>query len=345
MYENFRRILTPCRNFLDKYHLLPAFNEDVIFLMLLSLGIVYIIYPEARAEIFNTLTSSSKVLFITVLGAFFTLYTAFFTLFKTEVQKHYMIWFALIINFVIGITTLTALENQGAGWIWYIFPLLNCAIFFLIILFWYTGLYNTSRLTNKSVTYENVFYGLLVAMGISIIFKYTTDAGWQVVYSSTVVYATYVSTHLTKYLPRLFPDKSNVQQRITTLIEKSLDITLTTATTSGIQDNNILVVTKTNSAVLVIPPEARANPDLFIADTVARQYAAEDFLTVMLGTYTSKANWWSSPKTETAIIIDVFLSTEINRYAFCHLTNYDSGQFALSDRGVFFLDKKPREIV
>ena len=130
-----KTVLTRFRDILDKYGLLPKFTEDQIFLMVVALGIIYFIDPSAKTEIYETLRYSEKATLIVGAGLLLTLYTAFFTRFKTETQKHYILWFALIINLVVGVTVLSVIKEQGLSFIWYIFPILNIASFFLVLFF------------------------------------------------------------------------------------------------------------------------------------------------------------------------------------------------------------------
>lgn len=334
-----RNILKPFRDFLDRYKLLPIYTEDTTFLMLVALVVIYFVDPSAQQEIFDTLRNSEKATLIVGAGAIFTVYTAFFTRFKTETQKHYMLWFAMIINLVVGITVIEAIQAQGLGPIWYIFPSLNFVSFFLVILFWYTNLYNTERLGTKSMSYENIIYGSVALVVISQVLKFVPDMTWQVIFSSSIAYATYFSTAVTSYLPKIFPSKSENIELIARLVEKGTEYALGLINSEGLQGNSLLVVTRHNQEHHSVPTERLSSPDEYIIELIKEEFSGKNVAVIMLGHYEWKQAWWSKTKNYQALIIDVQIPGESHRYEFCQIIDDESGEYKVGEKGLIYLNK------
>ncbi len=335
-----RRTLKSFRDFLDRFSLLPSFTEDTIFLMLIALGVIYFVDPSAQQEIYETLRYSEKATLIVVAGALFTLYTAFFTLFKTETQKHYMLWFAIIINLVVGVTVIETLNGQGLGPIWYIFPALNVGSFFLIILFWYTNLYNTERLNTKSMSYENIIYGSIALIAISQVLKFVPDMSWQVIFSSSIAYATYFSGTVTSFLPKIIPGKNEKIESTMKLINRSTEYALEQINSTGLRDGSLLIVTNESTEETTVPSESLGNADAYISGVINERFKDQNVATVMLGHYDWKQSWWSSTASFQALIIDVFLAGESDRYEFCQIIDDETGEYKVGEKGLIYLNKK-----
>ncbi len=335
-------VLTKLRDILDRYGFLPKFTEDQIFLMVVALGVIYFIDPSSQAEIFDTLYNSEKATLIAGAGLLLTIYTAFFTRFKTETQKHYILWFALIINLVVGVTALSVISEKSLSLIWYIFPLLNIISFFLVVLFWHTGLYNTGRITTKSMSYENIIYGSLALTFIAFVLNSVPNTSWQVIFSSSIAYATLFSGTVTKYLPRIFSSKIDKSTLIQKLIIKNTTFALQTINRSGFKYNQIAISTLTKDEILNIPDDRLGEIELFVNEMAISKYKEEDFASGAMGTYEWKQSWWSKTKTFTSLITDVYLVNENKRYEFCQTLEENETDFRLGDRGLIYQSAYPR---
>jgi hypothetical protein len=339
-----RKILKPLRDFLDRKSLLPKFSEDTIFLMLIALGVIYFVDPSAQQEIYADLRYSEKAMLIVIVGALFTVYTAFFTRYKTETQKHYMLWFAMIINLVVGVTVIESLSEQGLGPAWYIFPVLNIASFFLVLVFWYTNLYNTERLSTKSMSYENIIYGSIVLVVISQVLKLIPDMNWQVIFSSSIAYATFFSSSVTSFLPKFIPSKGEKIELTSSLVDKATRYALGVINDSGLAGNSLLIVTLDSSKEISIPDGRLSNSDAYISELISERYGRQNVATVMMGYYEWTHAWWSKARNYDALIIDVFLSDEKDRYEFCQIIDDDSDEYRVGEKGLIFLNKQPSNV-
>lgn len=324
------------RDLLDKYSLLPNFTEDTIFLMVIALGIIYFVDPSAQVEIYDTLRYSEKATLIAGAGAVFTIYTAFFTHFKTETQKHYMLWFALIVNLVVGITTINHLNEQGVAQLWYIFPALNIATFFLVLVFWYTGLYNTGRLVTKSNSYSNVVYGSFILVFVAFFTRYILDMNWQVVFSTSIAYATLLSSTVAQYLPKLFPGNDTKTEIMQKLIDGVTHKALQSLNVGHSLVTQTVIATESDSIL-------QSNLGNEFYNMLQSKYKEQDFALASMGTYQWKQSWWSKEVIYSALIIEVYPINESKRYEFCQILAENKGVYELGDKGLIYQAAYPKQ--
>ena len=330
--------LRKVRDTLDKYSLLPTFSEDTIFLMVVALGVIYFVDTSAQKEIYETLRSSEKMMLIAGAGVLFTLYTTFFTRFKTETQKHYMLWFALIINLVVGVTAFSSLAERDISLFWYLLPALNIATFFIVIVLWYAGLYSTGRLSTKSNSYSNIIYGTLALIAIAFIYKYIPNTNWQMVFSTSIGYATLFSKTITQYLPKLFSDKEDRTNFMQNLIERTTDTALEIINIHGLSSKQIIITTENDSSVHDMHNDKKSSDltDVYLNNLAALEFPECDVALTVLGTYEWTQSWWSKTKSYTCLIINIYLKDESKRYEFYQILQQGDGEFVVSDWGLIY---------
>lgn len=329
-----KKLLKKLRDLLDRYNLLPTFSEDAVFLIAISILSVCYINPEAFQELSDLLSNSTKALVIVLAGLGFTFYTAFFTRFKTETQKHYMLWFALIINFIIGVTSFSILKPDD-GWFHYIFPVINIAAFIVVIILTYTGLYNTSRIATKSSEYSNLLYGTVAVILISWLYEHFFHTPWQITLSVSSAYAGIFNASVARYLPRIFSDRNDKTAIIHRLIDKVTEEMLERLN-SGMFDMSKYVLV-TDSTVEYVPMPDEHDEDAFITQLRLNRDRAENLAVVSFGTYEWTRAWWSSTDTYLTLIIKIYLSEEDKRYEFYQtLETDDEDRYSLNDRGLIY---------
>lgn len=329
-----KKLLKKFRDLLDKYNLLPTFSEDAVFLIAVSILSVCYINPEAFQELSDLLSNSTKALVIVLAGLGFTFYTAFFTRFKTETQKHYMLWFALIINFIIGVTSFSILKPDDA-WFHYIFPVINIAAFIVVIILTYTGLYNTSRIATKSSEYSNLLYGTVAVILISWLYEHFFHTPWQITLSVSSAYAGIFNASVARYLPRIFSDRNDKTAIIHRLIDKVTEEMLERLNSGKFDMSKYVLVT--DSTVEYVPMPDVQDEDAFIAQLRLNRDRAENLAVVSFGTYEWTRAWWSSTDTYLTLIIKIYLSEEDKRYEFYQtLEADDEDRYSLNDRGLIY---------
>jgi hypothetical protein len=329
-----KKLLKKLRDLLDRYNLLPIFSEDAVFLIAVSILSVCYINPEAFQELSDLLRNSTKALVIVLAGLGFTFYTAFFTRFKTETQKHYMLWFALIINFIIGVTSFSILKPDDA-WFHYIFPVINIAAFIVVIILTYTGLYNTSRIATKSSEYSNLLYGTVAVILISWLYEHFFHTPWQITLSVSSAYAGIFNASVARYLPRIFSDRNDKTAIIHRLIDKVTKEMLEGLNSGKFDMSKYVLVT--DSTVEYVPMPDVQDEDAFITQLRLNRDRAENLAVVSFGTYEWTRAWWSSTDTYLTLIIKIYLSEEDKRYEFYQtLEADDDDRYTLNDRGLIY---------
>ena len=337
-----KKMLRAVRDKLDRYNFLPVFTEDSIFLMVVALGMVYVVDPSAQTVLLGILLYSKKLTVMVALGIIFTLYTAFFTRFKTETQKHYMIWFAIIVNVVVGIAAFNSLAAAGSPRLLYLFPALNVFTFIVVVIFWHAGLYTTGRLATRSNTYSNIFYGSLVVGAITFIYEFVPHSTWQVVFSTSISYATFFSAKISKYLPRIFPREGDRTEEMQRLIDAATERALSLINDMSMSEGHLVVATDEGVTVHTLPLASEKESvdylDTLLNTTCAGKVAA----IASLGMLTWKQAWWSREKTSPSVDVNVFLPDETKTYEFSQTLEEDHGKFIVDDRGLVYFGTRER---
>ena len=84
------------KEFLSKHNLLPSYQEETPFLILLSLCVIALVDPTMRAGSLVVLQHSPKSAI--GLGIFYIIYTTFFSYFLSVKHKYYIFFFSLIVS-------------------------------------------------------------------------------------------------------------------------------------------------------------------------------------------------------------------------------------------------------
>lgn len=328
-----KNLLKKFRDLLDKFNLIPTFSADAVFLLAVSILIICYINNAAFQQLSDVLSNSTKALLIVVVGLGFTFYTAFFARFKTETQKHYMLWFALIVNFIIGLTSFSSLKPDEA-WFHYIFPILNAGAFGVVILFSYAGLYNTSRISTKSSEYSNLIYGTMAVILITGLYEYLFHAPWQITLSVSAAYANMFNTSITKHLPVLFGGFKDKTLIVHDLIDKATNEMINRLNDNSLDTGKFLLVTVSKIEFTTILDSQDENTSL--KQLRLMRDRSENLAVVSLGTYEWTGAWWSSTDTYLVIIIKIYLSEEEKSYEFYQTLEVDAERYALNDRGLIY---------
>ena len=328
-----KNLLRKFRDLLDKFNLLPTFSADAVFLLAVSMLAICFINNSAFQQLSDILSNSTKALLIVVVGLGFTFYTAFFARFKTETQKHYMLWFALIVNFIIGLTSFGSLRPDEA-WLHYIFPILNTAAFGVVILLSYAGLYNTSRISTKSSEYSNLIYGTVAVILITGLYEYLFHAPWQITLSASAAYANMFNTSITRRLPVLFGGFKDKTLIVQDLIDKATNEMINRLNDNSLDTGKFLLVTVAKIEFTPIPDSK--DEDTFLKQLRLMRDRSENLAVVSIGTYEWTRAWWSSTDTYLVLVIKIYLSEEEKCYEFYQTLEVEAERYSLNDRGLIY---------
>lgn len=329
MYLELRRrvvqVLLHIRNFfrslyclLEKARLVPNFDEDTVFLLTIAVVAVVLIDSDARAFAEAVRSHSSKVTLIVLLGMAFSVYTAFFSSFKNEIQKFYMLWFAISINFLCAIAGIIFLTDSSASMWLYIFPYLNVVFGILLIIFWHLDILDTSAISGKSSSYSNSVYGTFFILAFVFVGEYLLSIPWPALLSLSVAYASAFNKFAGWFLPRLFSSKDGLIESVSLLVEKSIrrQAELVSEGRFGV----VSISTVDTEEDIQIPEKLLSNSDEFIKGLT--QIRKPGFSVASVGTYTVQKYWFLPSRENLAIIADVYPEGSKGGYQFCQMFVY-----------------------
>ncbi|MBI2577892.1 MAG: hypothetical protein HYV77_03570 [Candidatus Wildermuthbacteria bacterium] len=209
------------RKILDKLHLIPSYTEASLFLMGVSFLALFALNMAMREEILSLLQTNAKFIFIIVAGLGFSLYGIFLS-WKTEQQKHWMLWFAIAINFIAAWSSgMYVLQNKGMNF-FAIFPLINIASAILLLVVTRMKIVSVDAISNKRASIQEiligvVFVGLIIAIG-----QYAFDLRWPFLFSISVEYATFFNKSIAGLFPAFLGKGKSVVDKVNVLVEDAL---------------------------------------------------------------------------------------------------------------------------
>lgn len=333
-----KQMLTNLHGFLGRYRLLPSFDEDTVFLLALVVLVVWLIDADARTFAEQVRAQSSKISLMILLGMGFAFYTAFFASFKNEIQKFYMFWFAVLINFLSAFAAITLLNGSGESVFSYITPVINIVISILLVVFWHADVLDASSLPHKSSTFSNVLYGTLIVLGFTLLAEYIWDTPWPSVLTAAIGYATLFNGTVTSYLPQIFGKRDRKIASLDAVVNRGIDHMVQNLSKG--KNHGISIVTDEGIKDLSVTPEYENDIDTFLADEVRKLNRTSPVIAVTsIGTYTFKRYWFSPTRQEMAIIVDAYPNDGTTGYQFCQMIKYNSEGELGRYRGLMYLNK------
>lgn len=218
-----KALLRRLRDVLARHRILPSYGEDTVFLLAVAVIAVLLIDLEARAFAEQVRAQLSKIALIMLLGIGFAFYTAFFSYFKNEIQKFYMFWFAVLVNFLSAFATITLLNDSGASALYYIAPAINILAFVLMVALWHADVLDTSAIPHKSSSFSNIVYGTIVVAVLIFIVEYVWNTPWPAVFSFVIGYATVFNRTFTSYLPKIFGKRDQKIEALDAAVDKVVE--------------------------------------------------------------------------------------------------------------------------
>ncbi|OGZ43680.1 MAG: hypothetical protein A2756_05360 [Candidatus Ryanbacteria bacterium RIFCSPHIGHO2_01_FULL_48_27] len=332
-----KQTLLHLRGFLERYRVLPSYGEDTVFLLAVAVLVVLFLNADARAFAEQVRAQSSKIALIMLLGVGFAIYTAFFSYFKNEIQKFYMFWFAVLVNFLSAFATITLLNDSGASPLYYIAPAINVVAFVLMVAFWHADVLDTSAIPHKSSSFSNVLYGTIVVAVLTLVAEYAWNTPWPAVFSFVIGYATVFNRTFTSYLPKIFGKRDQKIEALDVAVNDVVDYMIKNV---GINNPYAVCIAAAGTKNLQVSSEYRGDVDAFLADEIRKlNRTTPAIATGSVGTYTFKRYWFSPTRQESAIIIDAYPNDGSTGYQFCQMVRYDTESILQRYKGLIYLNK------
>ena len=190
------------------------------------------------------------------------------------------------------------------------------------------------------MSYENIIYGSLILIVLTQVLKLIPDLSWQVIFSSSIAYATYLSSTITAYLPKITPLRNKSVALTMELIEKGTEYALEIINQEGLTDKSLLLVTTDDFEKRPSPIAKLNDPYQYIIDTIKKEFKGRNVAVVMVDYYDWKRSWWSKTKHYSALDINVQITDESHSYEFCHIIEENKdGEYEIGEKGLIFLKK------
>jgi hypothetical protein len=186
---------------------IPAYDELSLFLMAVTLILLYIMNTSMRVQIHNWISEYSNAWFyligaIFLCGLYLSIYHVFTKREKTDVEKWGMLIFAVLANAVSGIVAgLYVLKTDNVrNWL-LIFPIWNIINGVLLLLMLRLKIIDESCISDRDAAKLQIIFGLVSVLIIFIFCNYVFDLYWAITFSICIVY----TTSFDKALQNVFP--------------------------------------------------------------------------------------------------------------------------------------------
>jgi hypothetical protein len=187
----------------------PVYDELSLFLMAVTLILLYIVNITMRVQIHNWISEYSNA-WVYIIGAIFlcglglSVYHAFTKIEKTDVEKWGMLVFAVLANAVSGIVAgLYVLKTDNVrNWL-IIFPIWNIINGALLLLMLRFRIIDEECISDRDATLVQIILGLIAVLIIFIFCNYVFKLYWAITFSICIVYTTSFDKALQSIFPRL----------------------------------------------------------------------------------------------------------------------------------------------
>jgi len=333
-------IVDSAKKFLERNRLMPSYAEDTVFLMALSLVTVLSIDQSARdfaVEVFGHWHYGSIVV---VLGATFGIYTALFTYFKTEQQKYYMFWFAVLVNGFAALAVIGVVLHASLPFWYYAAPCFNIFIAVMMVFFWNADLVDTDILPNHPPTYSNIVYGGIAVLGTIFVSEYVLGIVWPVAFSAAVGYATLFNEKISGFLPRIFVHRDEVIDYYRLLLQRILDNADVFYQYGAF--SIAVMSTDETTALIHIPEEYCKNNDTiseFLNDQVRQLPRTSRAVAMAVSGNHTSAYRPGNATVEPALIIEIYPQKEPKGYQFCQMVKIGADRSVKAYKNVTYIKR------
>jgi hypothetical protein len=192
---------------LKRLGLIPRFDETKLFLMSISLIIIFFTNPTVLHDLRGLLDVASEsrkggnliiFVFFMLIGALFSLFHAFSKEEKKKRHKYYMIIFG------VGMTSGSAIAIAIHEWINLNWQNGLIILWNLLYGFWllytFTEYMGEKSISNKDAEWHELIIGVSIIALIIYLLQVRVDSHWGIVYSTCVAYSTLVNKFITSFL-------------------------------------------------------------------------------------------------------------------------------------------------
>ncbi len=193
---------------------IPVYDELSLFLMAVTLILLYIVNTTMRVQIHNWIAEHSNT-WVYIIGAIFlcglylSVYHVFTTREKTEVEKWGMLIFAVSANAVTGIVAgLYVLKNDNVRDWQLVFPIWNIINGALLLLMLRLKIIDEECISDRDANTTEVVIGIAAVLIIFALCNYVFKLYWAITFSICIIYASSFDRALQSVFPNLSPQSN-----------------------------------------------------------------------------------------------------------------------------------------
>jgi len=184
--------------------LIPTFTEvnlflmGFIFLLLLFFDIVFLEQVlDFIFDDFNFRSLGAITFFLIGLGM--SIYHSFSNKRVSRTSKGHMLFFAIIINFMVGFLSGLHMLTTTKGFA-LILPSINIISATLLISLYRSGKITTTSILNKQAKLKEVILGAAIVVAIFIVSQHIFQNHWTITFSMCLIYATNIGNFINKWI-------------------------------------------------------------------------------------------------------------------------------------------------
>jgi hypothetical protein len=181
---------TPFRLFIPQYDELVLFTMSLTCLLLLITGALSHISEISLASVpFDPrILVPGVFIAIFIAGLVLSLYHAFVDRPKTEIEKSFMLFFAVLVNAFSGFMGSGYSLSTSSGW-FMVFPILNMINSVVLLLMWRYGLFDESSISDQQASIGQVVLAAAMILILFYLCHFVYDFVWIKTLSVCLVYS------------------------------------------------------------------------------------------------------------------------------------------------------------
>jgi len=178
-------------------YLIPKYNEASLFIMAISFSILLATDTDLQRQVLSIFDIKDPRDYLLALfigaGIALSIFHMFSHRKKSDLEKSFMLLFAVSVNCAAGIIGGGYLYEQSEGYL-SIFPVLNIINGVTLFILWRYDIVNESHVTDVNSSRIEIFISIIAVLTLFIILQRIYELYWAVIFSMCVFYATSINT-------------------------------------------------------------------------------------------------------------------------------------------------------
>ena len=274
--EELKQYVKKLKRFLAAHNLIPSYQEESPFLILVSIAAIAAVDPSLRATAYDLLVHSPKA--EAYAGMIYIIYTTFFSYFRTIRQKSSIFYFIMLTNVLSIFAVGSHLMHDGGNILSYGVFLLSALILLGTIVLWTAGELDSETISSRSAEYSPVLYGSFIVIFLVIITKFGLGFKWPTIFSLSVSYAILFNKNVIAYMPKIPSSRTADMDAIERIMNASIAALANEPETP--EEDFCMIVSQHGYRKAVYSKQDLAYPERFYARELARENRTDRFVAI-----------------------------------------------------------------